>query len=194
MNERQHRGLPVQMKRPTRGLQVAVDSSVEGRIADDGCGAREEGAQGADHHGDHQGLPEIEDPLELIRTLEASPRFRRDSPLGGLFHRGKISFREVCEKESLHVLIVGNKVSAHVDTISPLRCAPDGSARYSWARVLVHNACVLADDLGRRVRGHHGRQRCNLDCEVVWVDDDEVDVDGEAHSHESLHGEVRRTL
>ena len=123
------------------------------------------------------------DPLALARALEASGRFRRDTGLGGIFHRGKLSYRELCDKDSLHVLIDGRRVSAHVDRVSPLSCRPDGSARYSLGRVLVHNLTGMAADLARLARWRPGRQRCNLDCEVVWVDDDSavalVDEPGE---------------
>lgn len=113
----------------------------------------------------------LADPFDLIRTLDASPEFRRDSRLGGILHRGKVSFREACETDSLHVLIEGSKISVHVDSVSPLKCAPDGSARYSGLRVVAHNASTCARQLGRRLLGLRGRHRCNLDCELVWVDE-----------------------
>jgi len=56
----------------------------------------------------------------------------------------------------LHILIDGNHVSAHIDEVSPLKCSPDGSARYAWGPVLVHNVAGLFADLGRRIRGRHG--------------------------------------
>ncbi len=30
---------------------------------------------------------------DLLKALEANPRFRRDSLLGGIFHLGRISYR-----------------------------------------------------------------------------------------------------
>lgn len=116
---------------------------------------------------------EAADPLALIRVLEASDRFRRDTPLGGILHPGKISFRETTRTDSMHVLIHGTSVSAHIDEVSPLRCDPDGRWRYAWLPVVSHNVKGLLADLGRRVRGRHGEQRCDLDCEIVWVDDDD---------------------
>jgi len=111
------------------------------------------------------------DPQVLVKALEASERFRRDTSLGGMFHRGKISFREVARNDSLHVVIDGNRVSAHVDEISPLRCKPGGGG-YSFQAVLAHNISGILADIGRRLRGRHGHQRCSLECEVVWVDDE----------------------
>jgi len=110
-------------------------------------------------------------PIELLKALDANPAFRRDSFLGGIFHLGKISYRETSPVDSVHIVIDGNRVSAHVDDISPLRMRADGSSRYAWGRVLAHNLLVVMSDAGRRVRGLHGRQRCQLRCEVESFDD-----------------------
>lgn len=121
--------------------------------------------------------PATADPLGLGWALQASGRFRRDTPLGGIFHPGKVSFREVSPTDSLHIVIDGTRVSAHVDEISPLSCDSGASRQYSLVRVVAHNLFGMAADLGRRIRGRQGQQRCNLECEVVWVDDDSrVDV------------------
>lgn len=111
--------------------------------------------------------------LDLIRALERNGRFRRDTNLGAIFHPGKICFREISPIDSLHIVIDGDRVSAHVDEISPLVLAADGSHRYSWGRVVAHNVVSAAAGLARRLRGQRGLQRCNLHCEVEWVDDDE---------------------
>ncbi|HEV2767603.1 MAG TPA: hypothetical protein VGV63_07850 [Acidimicrobiales bacterium] len=116
-------------------------------------------------------LSPIERPV-LIGSLEASDRFHRDTGLGKLFHLGKVSFREVSPVDSLHILIDGNRISAHVDEISPLRRRPDGSISYSLLRVLAHNVSGACAHVVRLVRGRNGEQRCNLECQVVWVDDD----------------------
>lgn len=110
---------------------------------------------------------------DLLKSLEADPRFRRDSLLGGIFHLGRASYREVSTTDSLHIVILGDQVSAHVDEVSPLRIRPDGSTRYAWSRVLAHNLLVLIGDAARRLRGRHGEQRCNLHCEVEWFEDGE---------------------
>ena len=112
---------------------------------------------------------------DLLKALEADGRFRRDSLLGAIFHPGKISYREVASTDSLHILIDGNNVSAHVDDVSPLRVAADGSSRYAWGRVVAHNLLVVISDAARRLRGLHGAQRCNLQCDVEWYDDDDED-------------------
>ncbi|MBW3644945.1 MAG: hypothetical protein KY441_05505 [Actinobacteria bacterium] len=111
----------------------------------------------------------------LIGSLEASDRFHRDTGLGKVFHPGKVSFREVSAVDSLHLLIDGNRISAHVDEISPLRRRADGSISYSLLRVLAHNLSGAWAHAVRVLRGANGEQRCNLECEVVWVDDDPAD-------------------
>ncbi len=111
-------------------------------------------------------------PCDLLKALEANGRFRRDSVMGGIFHPGKLSYREISPTDSLHILIEGDKVSAHVDEISPLRLRADGSSRYAWGRVVAHNLLVVLGDAARRLRGLHGAQRCNLHCQAEWFDDD----------------------
>ncbi len=108
---------------------------------------------------------------DLLTALEHNPRFRRDSVLGGIFHVGRISYREITPTDSLHIVVRGDRVSAHVDEVSPLVVRTDGSCRYAWGRVLAHNVAVLVGDVARRARGLHGRQRCNLRCEAVIVQD-----------------------
>jgi hypothetical protein len=125
---------------------------------------------------------------DLLKALEADPRFRRDSLLGGIFHLGRISYREISPTDSLHIVILGDKVSAHVDEISPLRLRADGSSRYAWGRVLAHNLLVLIGDAARRLRGRHGGQRCDLHCEAEWFDDaggDGCDDHDHDHDHEA---------
>lgn len=117
-------------------------------------------------------------PCELLKTLEADPAFRRDSLLGGIFHLGKISYRETSPTDSVHILIDGDRVSAHVDEVSPLRVAPDGTSRYAWGRVLAHNLLVLIEDAGRWIRRQPAR-RCDLRCQMEWFEDDEQGGDEE---------------
>ncbi len=126
----------------------------------------------------------VADPAGLIRALESSGQFRRDTRLGGIFHLGEISYRENSPTNSLHVTIVGNQVRAHVDEVSPLDCEPNGSRQYSWSRVVVHNLAVLMENIGRRVRGLQGKQRCTLECEAVWLDDE---AEPEQISDETRH-------
>lgn len=110
----------------------------------------------------------------LVVALEASDHFRLDGRLGRIFHPGKVSYREVTPTNSLHVIVDGVRVSAHVDDVSPLRCRLDGSAHYSWVPVLRHNLAGLIADVGRRLQGSSGDQRCNLECESVWVDEEGI--------------------
>jgi len=110
----------------------------------------------------------------LVRALEADERFRRDTALGGMFHPGRISFRETSPVDSLHVVIRGEQVSAHVDEISPLVLRADGSHTYAWGRVLAHNVLVVVGDVSARLRGRRGRQRCELHCHAEWVDEEPV--------------------
>jgi hypothetical protein len=111
----------------------------------------------------------------LRGALERSDRFRRDSLLGGIFHWGKVSFRELTSTDAVHITIDGNRISAHVDDVSPVKRGADGRTRYSWPRVVAHNLVGLASDVVRRVHGQHGEQRCNLECEIVWVDEPTAD-------------------
>jgi len=110
-------------------------------------------------------------PFELMNALEADPSYRRDSVLGGIFHLGKVSYRETSPTDSVHIVIDGDRVSAHIDEVSPLRVMPDGSSRYAWGRVLAHNVLVVIGDAARRLRGQHGAQRCDLRCRMEWIDD-----------------------
>lgn len=112
-------------------------------------------------------LAGAEQLLEHLERLVAEGRFHRDSGLGRIFHPGKISFRENVPSNSLHVLIEGDRVSAHVDLVSPLGVRPGASTRYAMGRVAAHNLSGMAADLVRLLRGRQGDHRCELDCE--WV-------------------------
>ena len=107
----------------------------------------------------------------LVDALAADPAFRRDTGLAALLRPGRVSYRQVVATDSLHVLIKGNHVTAHVDGISPFLCRPDGRARLSLGRILAHNLSCLKAELLRRAQGRDGEQRCHLECETIWVDD-----------------------
>ena len=115
------------------------------------------------------------DPRALLVALQSSDRFRRDTGLGGIYHLGKLSFREVCPTDSMHIIIDGDRISAHIDDIAPFKCRPDGTVRYSLSRIVAHNLAGMSADLLRLIGGRFGQQRCNLECERVWVDDDAPD-------------------
>jgi NRPS condensation-like uncharacterized protein len=111
--------------------------------------------------------PAFADPVALLRHLDVSGRFHRDSRLGRLYHRGQVSLRENVEADSLHIAIEDNHLKAHVDRESPLTTAPDGSSRYSLRRATAHNLAGMAQDLLWLLRGRQGDHRCELNCE--WV-------------------------
>jgi HAD superfamily hydrolase (TIGR01490 family) len=136
---------PVPHRLAALGLAAAVEMA-------------DEPVRGASHHFT------TEDPVALLRELEESGRFRRDSRLGAIFHRGQVSLREMSPTHSLHITVgKGNKVSAHVDRYSPLAARqPEQVARYAFHRVAAHNVAGIAGGLarlipGRRRRRHHHR-------------------------------------
>ena len=102
-----------------------------------------------------------EDPAALVRELEASGRFRLDTRLGAMFHRGQVSLREVSPTHSLHIIVgKGNRVSAHVDRYSPLAAKqPEQLARYALHRVAAHNAAGMAAELARLIPGRRAPRR-----------------------------------
>jgi hypothetical protein len=108
--------------------------------------------------------PPISDPVALFSHLDASGRFHRDGRLGRIYHRGMVSFRENVRVNSLHLVVHGNRVKAHVDRISPLAVRPDGPSGYSAAQAVQHNLAGMAQDLVRLLRGRQGDHRCELDC------------------------------
>lgn len=137
------------------------------------------------------------DPVGLLRDLEASGRFVRDTGLGRIFHpgKGKISYRQAVRENSLHILIDGNRVSAHIDSISPLVFEDDGTAhyslvrafRYSFSRVVVHNLASFVDTLWRVASGDWNQHRCEFHCERV--DLDETPVENFIDAREAVSGE-----
>lgn len=108
-------------------------------------------------------------PLRLLARLEASGRFHRDSGLGRIFHPGRLSLRERRPSDSLHVVVHGDHIAAHVDRLSPLGTTSSPSP-YSFRRAAGHNLAGMIHDLGRLVRGRQGDHRCALDCQWVWDD------------------------
>jgi NRPS condensation-like uncharacterized protein len=112
----------------------------------------------------------IADPIALLRHLDVSGRFHRDSRFGRAFHRGMVSLRENVPTDSLHVVVDGNRVAAHVDGVSPLAAPSQGGAPYSLRAALTHNLAGMAQDVAWLLRGRQGDHRCELDCE--WVLDE----------------------
>lgn len=91
----------------------------------------------------------------MLREVDASGRFIKDSNLGRILHpgRGKVSYRQAVRENSLHLVVHGTRVSAHIDRKSPLafdehgtpHCSLRRTARYSLKRVLTHSLTSLAD-------------------------------------------------
>ncbi len=145
----EERGWPIHGLRPARSsLRPPGSPDVSSRVADLRLAStvRPEGQIAPRSRRQHF---TVDDPGALVRELEASGRFRRDTRMGRLFHRGKISLREVAPTHSLHITLGhGNQVSAHVDRYSPLaRSQPEEGCRYSLPRVAAHNAAGIAGDL-----------------------------------------------
>ena len=113
--------------------------------------------------------------LGLAAALESTGRFHRDTGLGRFLRRGKISLRELSSTDSLHVVIDGEDVSAHVDRVSPLKRRRDGSARYTLPRVVAHNVAGAHADLTRLLLRRSRREVCVVDVEVL--------DSGEPHDH-----------
>lgn len=111
------------------------------------------------------------DKRAFFEELVTSGRFCRDTPLGGILHRGSVSLREISDGDSLHVCIDGaDRVSVHVDRFSPVAGGcPDGRCRYSVAAVLAHLVAHVNAQCRRVLRGARGQHRCRLECELVDV-------------------------
>ncbi len=116
------------------------------------------------------------DQRRFFTDLVASGRFCRDTPMGGILHRGTISLREISPGDGLHVCIdPHNRVSVHVDHLSPVAGGrADGTCRYSLGAVARHLVAHLGAQMRRMVRGARGQHRCRLDCELVEVDEQEA--------------------
>lgn len=103
----------------------------------------------------------------LFSDLDRTGPFHRDSAIGRIFHPGTASFREITPSDSLHIAVTpDNRVSVHVDRLSPLAIRPDG-CRYSVVRAVAHNVVHVVDVVVRVCRGGGGgRHRCDLQCEA----------------------------
>lgn len=112
--------------------------------------------------------PTIDDPVGLIHRLEAARRFHRDSGFGRIFHPSSVSFRENLPTDSLHIVVNGNHISAHVDRVSPLGIRAERPSRYSLQRAVAHNLAGAAQSLLLLLRGRQGDHRSEIDCEWVW--------------------------
>jgi NRPS condensation-like uncharacterized protein len=122
--------------------------------------------------------PTITDPVALLRHLDVSGRFHRDGRFGRMYHRGMVSFRETVSTNSLHLVVDDNRITAHVDGVSPLAVRSQGASRYSVRRAVAHNLAGMVQDLVWLLRGRQGDHRCALDCE--WVSSEQHSIPEEA--------------
>ncbi len=137
--------------------------------------------------------PTIAQPAAFFRRLVSSGRFHRDGGLGRIYHPGRISLRENSPTDSLHVVIAGDHLSAHVDRVSPFGTPGSEGARYSVRQAAVHNVVGAGQDLVRLLRGRQGDHRAHLDCAWMWDGVEAAPDDGhllEPHAR-SLQVEAR---
>ncbi|MEA2274355.1 MAG: hypothetical protein QOI98_3063, partial [Solirubrobacteraceae bacterium] len=138
-------------------LQSGLETT-DGRRAD-GAGA-----------GDRSAGPTISDPVALLHHLDVSGHVHRDSRIGRIFHPGRVSLRENVATDSLHIVVEGNHLKAHVDGVSPLAVDSEDRSRYSARRAVAHNLAGMAGDLVWLLRGRQGDHSCVLDCEWIAAD------------------------
>ncbi|MGI8808109.1 MAG: hypothetical protein ACR2KK_09770 [Acidimicrobiales bacterium] len=120
------------------------------------------------------GEPTIAEAVAFFRRLAASGRFHRDGGFGRIYHPGSVSLRENAANDSLHIVIHGDHISAHVDRVSPLGARRDQPTRYSIPRAAAHNIVGAAQDVVRLLRGRKGDHRSHLDCEWTWDRNEEI--------------------
>lgn len=117
-------------------------------------------------------------PIGPLHELEASGHFVRDSSWGRILHpgRGKISYRQAVSTNSLHVVIDGHRVSAHIDSQSPLtldesrtRRHADRRARYSVRRTVSHTLASIVDAVRALASGQRTASHGRFYCERVEV-------------------------
>jgi hypothetical protein len=113
------------------------------------------------------------DPEALARQLEEHDCFRRDGPVSGIFHPGKICFREIAARDSLHIFLTGDHIVVHVDQFAPFS---DSSARGRYTPVAVgRHLFATAVGLLRRLRAR-GRKEYGtwFGSRCIVVEDDGV--------------------
>ncbi len=121
------------------------------------------------------------DLTPLVTHLDGNGRFFRDTAIGRVFHPRTRSYRERCASDSVHVVVdADHRLSVHIDRVSPLRLRTGRACRYSIVRAVAHNVHAGWELLCRWVRRQRGGQTCHLDCEIVWVPDDECEDEGGA--------------
>ncbi len=104
----------------------------------------------------------------VFTELDGRGRFHRDTALGRMFHPGTVSYREITTNDSVHITVSPeNRVSVHVDRLSPLAVRPGRPCRYSFLRAVAHNVVHVAEAVALLCRRRPLQHRCELDCEVV---------------------------
>ena len=96
-----------------------------------------------------------DDPVGLLRGLEADERFRRDGTISRFLHPGRICFREVVPEDSLHIVLERNRIRVHIDGTSPFRQRLGSRTRYSVRSVTNHNLASIRQALRQRLPGQH---------------------------------------
>jgi predicted small metal-binding protein len=109
----------------------------------------------------------MSDERILFEGLDGRGPFHRDTAIGRVFHPGTVSFREIAASDSLHVTVApDNRVSVHVDRLSPLAIRPGHPSRYSVLRAVAHNVAHVADVARSMLQRRRDARRCDLDCEA----------------------------
>lgn len=125
------------------------------------------------------------DRRRFFSDLVTSGRFCRDTPVGGVLHRGTVSLREISDGDSLHVCVDGDdRVTVHIDHFSPVAGArTDGTCRYSVGAVVAHLVAHVRDQVRRAASGARGRHRCRLECDLVELSGEEAEgAPGDGHA------------
>jgi Tfp pilus assembly protein PilF len=80
------------------------------------------------------------DNRAFLQDLLATGRFCRDTPGGGLLHRGQISVREIATGSGLHLALAdNNRIYVHIDRVCPaIGATTEGACRYDRMRSLSH--------------------------------------------------------
>lgn len=127
-------------------------------------------------HADDDPAPDdhAHDPLGLVEHLQATGRFCRDTVVGGALHWGKVSLREISDEDSLHITLAGNRLTAHIDRLSPLHRDHSDSwmARYSVTRAIAHTLAHVRDAVLRFLTGTPGTHRVELVCERREIEEE----------------------
>ena len=123
----------------------------------------------------------------LLRDLDTDRRFHRDRGLGRILHPGAASYRETVAENSLHLIVDGGRISAHVDRFSPLGLRA-GSARYPVRRVALHNLFGMATDAARLLTRRAGKPSC------VRVEVDDALIRAMSHARAERRSSVEEVL